>query len=44
LGYNFTLQTGGIEPPPSDGHLGDGEPIVKPTLGILGRFFYFTDG
>ena len=25
---------GGIEPPPVTGHLGGGEPIVKPTFGV----------
>jgi len=40
----FGLQTGSAEPSPSDGHLGDGELIVKPTSGKFGRFFVLLMG
>ena len=34
----YYLTIGGAEPSPVPGHLGDGEPIVKPTYIIVGRF------
>jgi len=36
------MTSGGVEPPPVIGHLGGGEPIVKPTFS--GRFFVFVKG